>query len=171
MDKYSDGESDTRRKLRMKDVRWGDILLAVILMPILVLPVFGAVYLIFFVLLGFSTDALPDWMSLIIMATCAVEGFIFVRLYEGEGEAIEHGWAWLAAIVVIAAVALVPYAAGVLSAEAAFDLVEMLYADLAMIFLIAMLAVFFNTRRKRAGSLQDRRIDVERYRGLWLLRK
>src|SRR4030042_3531583 len=50
----------------MKDVGWGDFLIALVVAPILVLPVVGAVYLLLFVALGSQRSAYSGWLQVTI---------------------------------------------------------------------------------------------------------
>lgn len=160
-----------RRRWCMKDVRWRDFLLALVLAPVLVIPVVAAVYVVLFVLIGLSSVTYPYWLVHTLIATCTLEGFLFARLYRGDEEAIEHGWAWLVVVGAIPAVLLASYAADLLSTEVAWYLAAALYTEVASVFLLVMLAVYFSARKKEAGSVERRRVDIERDRGLWLLRR
>lgn len=155
----------------MKDVSWGDVLWAVFLSPVLIFPPLLVVYLVLFVLLGLSPRDYSSWMSLAVIPTCLVEGLILARLYKGEEDPIEHGWAWLAAVAVVAGVSSVPYAAGLISAETAADLALVLYAEIAGIFLIVMLAVFINSRRNAPRPIERREVDLQRDTKAMLLKR
>lgn len=154
----------------MKDVSWTDFLLAVILAPVLVLPVLGFVYLILFVIMDVSSNAAEGWASVTIVATCAVEGLILAAMYKGEDSAIEHGWAWFLVAGVIAAAALIPYSVGAISRELALSILSYI-TTVAWVFLIAMLAVFINNRWRKSPSSKRRRADLREDSGLMQLRR
>lgn len=155
----------------MKDIRWRDFLLALVLSPVLVLPVVAVVYVVLFGLLGLDSGTYSYWLVVTMMVTCTAEGFILIRLYRGVDDVIEHGWAWLVVIAAIPAVVLVLYATDILSAELAWYLVAELYANVAAAFLLVVLTIFLNARSTEARSPERPRADVERDRGLWLLRR
>lgn len=145
----------------MKDVGWGDSLLALVLFPLLLLPVVGLVYFVMFGVLDVNGEFISSyWLSITIIATCVAEGLILVALYDDEGRAIEHGWAWLAVAAIIAAVALIPYAAGAVAQDWAIDIMLTFNAVVAQAFLIVMLSVFINARRGRPDLFDASRIET-----------
>ena len=155
----------------MKDIRWRDFLLALILAPVLLVPVVAAVYMMLFVVMGVDSATYPYWLAITLIVTCTAEGFIFAFLYKGDDEAIEYGWAWLVVVAAIPAVVFGLYATDLVSAEFAWYLVAELYAEVASVFMLVMLAVFFSARNKEGDLVERRRVDIERDRGLWLLRR
>ena len=155
----------------MKDVGWGDFLIGLIVAPILVLPVVGAVYLLLFVVLGFDSSSYDYWLQVTIIVTCVAEGLFFAYRYEGQGSPIEHGWAWLAVIGIVASVATSLYGLGLASAETALAFAMVVFNYEAWAFIIAMLAIFFNSRTKPVDPIDKNRTDLERSARIWALRR
>lgn len=155
----------------MKDIRWRDFLLALVLSPVLVLPVVVVVYVVLFAMIGLDASAYQYWQAVTIMVTSTAEAFILIRFYRGVDEVIEHGWAWLVVVAAIPAIVLVLYATNTLSAELAWYLVAELYAYVAAVFLLVVLTVFLNARNTEAHSPERPRVDIERDRGQWMLRR
>lgn len=155
----------------MKDIRWRDFLLALVLSPVLVLPVVGIVYVVLFVLIGLDASEYQYWQAVTMMVTCTAEAFVLIRFYRGVDDVIEHGWAWLVVVAAIPVVVLVLYATDTLSAELAWYLVAELYAYVAVVFLLVVLTIFLNAMSSGARSPERPRVNVERDRGLWLLRR
>lgn len=154
----------------MKDVSWGDFLLAVILAPVLVLPVLLVVYVILFGIMDVSGDAADGWSSMTIVATCVIEGLILAAMYKGHNDPIEHGWAWLLVAGIIVAASLIPYAAGVISEELALFILSYV-TTVAWVFLTVMLAVFINDRRRGAASPERRKTDTRDEANMMQLRR
>jgi len=145
----------------VKDVSWGDFLVAMVLAPFLSLPVIGSVYFVLFGILDVDSDFVSSyWLSITFVATCVAEGLILAAMCGDEEQPIEHGWAWLAAVAIIAAVALIPYAAGVITKDYAIGIMHMLYADVAMVFLLVMLSVFINARRNRPNLIEVDKVEA-----------
>ncbi|MBN1677810.1 MAG: hypothetical protein JW880_04655 [Candidatus Thermoplasmatota archaeon] len=144
----------------MKDVGWADVIIAVLLSPLLVLPVVGVVYVMLFWVIGLDSTSFEYWLSATFIAACVVEGLMFASLYRGPDPAIEYWWAWLLVVTAILAIAFVPCAAGVFSRETSFELASILYVDVAMIFLVVMLSIFVSTRRGW-NVFEKRKIDLQ----------
>lgn len=146
----------------MKDVSWGEVLLAVLLTPFLVLPVLAAVYVVLVVIMDVGSEAFSYVQIATILSTCVVVGLFLASRYRGEDDAIEYRWAWLLVACVIPAVAFIPYAVGAISQDLALYILLALYSEVAWVFLTVMLAVFINDRRKRPGRLERSKVDVPR---------
>ena len=155
----------------MKDVGWGEFLISLIVAPILVLPVVAAVYLLFFVLLGYDSGSYHYWLQVTMIVACVSEGLFFASRYEGLGSPIEHGWAWLAVVAIVAAVAAGLYALGVASAEVSLEFAMIIYNYEAWAFIITMLSVFFSARTKPVDPIDKRRTALERSARIWTLRR
>lgn len=155
----------------MKDVGWGDFLIALIVAPILVLPVVGAIYLLLFVALDLSSGSYSYWLQVSIIVTCVAEGLFVASRYEGPGSPIEHVWAWFACVAAIALVTGGLYVGRYVSAESAYAYAMALFNYVAWAFIIAMLSVFFNTRRKRVDPIDARRAELDRSAGIWMLKR
>ena len=144
----------------MKDVTWGDFFLALLLTPVLVFPVVGLVYVVFFVLMDFNQGAQFYWWPVTVIAACVSEGLFLASTYKGEGKAIEHAWAWPAVAGAIAVVTFSLHGAGAVSAEGALALSLSLIDSVALVFLITMLAIFFSARSNAVDIMENQRSDL-----------
>ena len=155
----------------MKDVRWRDFFLALILTPVLVFPVVLVVYLVLAVVFDLSSGDAWGWANMALIPTSLVEGFILARLYKGEDDPIEHGWAWLAVSAAVAVACVLTYAAGVASAEVALYFAYALYTEIAAVFLLVMLTVYISARAQAEGPARPARVDVERETMTMMMRR
>ncbi len=160
-----------RRRWSVKDVRWRDFFLALVLTPILLLPVILVVYLVLYVLFGLSSGDAWGWANLIIIPTSLVEAFILARRYRGEDDPIEHGWAWLAVSAAVAGACFVTYAAGVASAEVALYFAYAIYTEIATVFLLVMLTVYISALSQAPRSSKTSKVDVERETMVMMMRR
>lgn len=155
----------------MKDVGWGDFLIALVLAPVLVLPVVGVVYVLLFVALRFEPSDYPSWLQVTIIVTAILEGLLISTNYQGRGRAIEHRWAWLAVVAAIAVAAAGLHVGGYVSAESAYVYALALYNYVAWAFIIAMLSVFLSSRTVQPDPIDRKRMDLEQSATISLLRK
>lgn len=141
----------------MKDVRWSDLIGAILLAPLLVLPLVGLVYAVLYIFLDGERTVAAWLMDAALIAIPLAEGLVFARLYVRMGETIEYVWAWPAVAAVATVAFLVANAAGAVTQELALYLTLSIYSQLALLFLVVMLSLFLNARR--TTSVPAPRVD------------
>lgn len=144
----------------MKDVTWGDFFVALLLTPVLVFPIVGLVYVVFFVLMDFDQGAHFYWWPVTVIAACVSEGLLIASSYNGEGKAIEHAWAWPAAAGAIAVASFSLYGVGAASAEGALTLALSLIDSVAWVFFVMMLAVFFSAKSWAVDPVNEKESEL-----------
>lgn len=132
----------------MKDVRWSDLIGAILLSFLLVLPLAGLVYAVLYIFLDGERTVAAWLMDAALIAIPLAEGLIFARLYVRMGETIEYVWAWPTVAAVATPALMVAHAAGAVTLELAVYLILSIYSLLALVFLVVMLSLFLYARRK-----------------------
>ncbi len=158
--------------VKTKDVSWGDFFLALLLTPLLVLPVVAAVYVVLFMILEVSSETASDWWYYTTwLVTCAVEGFVFAALYERRGHRVEYRWAWVLIALAIAASIVALFLAGIISSEVSLVLAVTGYGSLAAYFLLIMLTLVLSTRSKAPYSSERTKASGRRDPPIAFLRR
>ncbi len=147
---------------RVKDIGWGDSLLALLLAPLLVLPVIAAVYVVLFVVLDINGASLSYWFGATFIVTCVAEGFILAAFYEKKGYQVEYRWAWALVAPLIAAIVFAPYLVGIMTLETSLELTAWSYSSLAGYFLIVMLSLVISIRTNAPDRLERSKVDVQK---------
>jgi len=146
----------------MKDITWGDFLIALLLCPVILLP---PVYLVYFLLsaaLDVSGDALSLWMYVTFVAVGLTEGLILAAFYQSKGYEVEYKWAWVLIAMVIAALSFGLYLAGTTSPETTLELAAYFYSSLMTYFVLIMLSLVISIRTKSPDRLEKRKAEVQR---------
>jgi len=155
----------------MKDITWGDFLLALLLSPLLVIPPVVLVYVLLSEALNLDGDALSLWMRVTFAAICLTEGLALAALYESKGYEIEYKWAWGLVALAIAALPIGLYLSGTTALMTTLELAAYFYGSLMAYFVLIMLSLVISIRDKPTDRLEKRKVDVQREAMTALLRR
>jgi hypothetical protein len=130
----------------MRDVSWGDVVLSVVIVSILVGVVGGVSYWILHTYIHQDTLLGVSSIYAVIIAFSAICGLLIVRAYPGPKSDFGPLWAWLLLIVSTPVLGLISILVRTANAESSKYVLSWWALQISVLSFVVVLSVYLNTR-------------------------